>query len=89
MWLAGQAQNPVGLDIPLHDLNQYSVEGDMDDESNENEEGRLIFSPPVVEFNERCPNELNAVAPNPSNYWIDQYLTNLKIIKRHSEGKHL
>jgi transposase len=86
LWIAGQAQNPVGLDIPLHELNQYGVEGDIDDETDENEEGRPIFSSPVVEFNERCLAELNAVAPNPSNYWIDQYMTNLEIIERYSES---
>ena len=47
LWIPGQAQNPVDLDIPLHNLIQYGVEGDIND-------------------------ELNAVAPNPSNYWIDQ-----------------
>ena len=45
LWIAGQAQNPVGLDIPLHDLNQYGVEGDIDDETDEHEEGRPIFFP--------------------------------------------
>ena len=64
------------------------MEGDIDDETDENEEGRPIFSAPVVELNERCLTELNAVAPNPSNYWIDQYMTNLEIIERHSESEH-
>ena len=88
LWIAGQAQNPVGLDISPNDLNQYGVEDDIDDEIDENEEGRPIFSPPVVEFNERCLTELNALAPNPSNYWIDQYMTNLEIIERHSQSGH-
>jgi hypothetical protein len=89
LWIAGQAQNPVGLDTPLHDLNQYGVKGNIDDESDENEEGRPIFSPPVVEFDERCLAELNAVVPNPSNHWIDQFMTNLEIITRHSESENL
>ena len=79
LWIAGQAQDPVGLDIPLHDLSQYGVEGDIDDETDEHEEGRPIFFPPVVELNERCLTELNALAPNPSNYWFDQYMTNQKV----------
>ena len=44
LWIAGQAQNPVDLDIPLYDLIQYGVEGDIDDETDKNEEGRPIFS---------------------------------------------
>ena len=85
LWIAGQAQNPVGLDIPVNDLEHYGVEGDINDE---NEGDRPIFSPPVVEFSESCLAELNAVAPNPSNYLIDQYMTNLEIIERHSESEH-
>ncbi len=89
LWIAGQAQNPVGLDIPPDDLNQYGVEGEIDaDTDDEIEDGRPIFSPPVVEFNERCLAELNAVPPNPGNYWIDQYMTNLEIIERHSDNEH-
>ena len=64
------------------------MEGDIDDETDKNEEGRPIFFPPVVELNERCLTELNAVALNPSNYWIDQYMTNLEIIERHSKSEH-
>ena len=85
LWIAGQVQNPVGLDIPVNDLEHYGVEGDI---NNENEGDRPIFSPPVVEFSESCLAELNAVAPNPSNYLIDQYMTNLEIIERHSESEH-
>ena len=85
LWIAGQAQNPVGLDIPVNDLEHYGVEGDINDE---NEGDRPIFSPPVLEFSESCLAELNAVAPNPSNYLIDQYMTNLEIIERHSESEH-
>ena len=43
LWFAGQVQNPVSLDISLHDVNQYGVEGDIDNETDENEEGRPIF----------------------------------------------
>ena len=88
LWVAGQAQNPVGLDIPVHDFNQYGIEGIIGNPEDEDEEDRPIFSSPVIELNERCLAELNAIAPNPSNYQIDQYVINLEIIKRYSGNEH-
>ena len=44
LWMAGQVQNPTGLDILVDGVQQYGTEEEIDDISNnENEEGRPIF----------------------------------------------
>ena len=44
LWMAGQVQNPTGLDILVDDVQQYGTEEEIDDTSDdENEEGRPIF----------------------------------------------
>lgn len=62
LWMNGQAQNPIGLDLPIGNAHEYGVEGSIDDHhEHDDEETRPIFSPPVLEFSENCITELNSI----------------------------
>ena len=41
LWLSGQINSPIGMDISLEDLSHYGVEGDIpdDDDNNNNPAG--------------------------------------------------
>lgn len=62
LWMAGQAQNPIGLDLPIGDVHEYGLESSIDDHNDQDEEeGRPIFSPPVLESSENCITERNSI----------------------------
>ena len=89
LWIAGQAQNPVGLDLPLAGLQEYGVEGHVDDdEDNAEQDDRPIFSPPLLQLSENCITELASVELNSNNFRIEQYASTLQIIERHTEVIH-
>ena len=83
LWIAGQQQNPIGINIPIPNLNEYGVDGDIAITNDDEQESRPIFPPPALHLSEACINELNQVPPEPANYKIDKYIQNCQIINRY------
>ena len=86
LWIAGQAQNPIGVvDLPLDDLWEYGVEGHVDNDENNTEDVRPIFSPPLLILSENCMSELSSLEINSNNFRVEQYASALQIIERHTQ----
>ena len=84
LWIAGQVQNPVGLNLSVDKGQEYGVEGVVDPSEDLEEIGRPIFSPPLLELSDNCKLELDYIEPSTTNYRIENYLLALEIIKRHT-----
>ena len=85
VWLAGQLQNPVGLEGEFVDVEQYGMEGVLHDERDE--DSRPIFEMPHT-LSDHCLESLRNQVPsswNSSNYGIDVYLQALSIIENSNE----
>ena len=86
LWIAGQAQNPIGVvDLLLDDLWEYGVEGHVDNDENNTEDVRPIFSPPLLILSENCMSELSSLEINSNNFRVEQYASALQIIERHTQ----
>ena len=48
LWISGQLQNPIGVDIPPENLELYGIEGNVEDDCIEDE--RPTFVSHTVEF---------------------------------------
>ncbi|KAJ7386861.1 hypothetical protein OS493_006894 [Desmophyllum pertusum] len=87
MWVAGQLQNPVGIELRGEAIPSYGVEGFIDDEA-EDGSGRPIFDPPSFQLSDNCREQLSIEIPATwisPNFGIDLYPKALDIIT-HSEG---
>lgn len=85
VWLAGQLQNPVGLEDDFVDVEHYGMEGVLHDERDE--DSRPIFEMPHT-LSDHCLESLRNQVPsswNSSNYGIDVYLQALSIIENSNE----
>ena len=81
LWVSGQLQNPVGIELSSAELQSYGAEGVLDEERVEDRSP--IFEAPGA-LSEQCFEILlNQVPSNwtSSNYGIDVYLTVLDIIE--------
>ena len=85
LWIAGQAQNPTGIDQSIVDWQNFGIERnvDLEDDPGE-EEGRPIFSPPVLELSENCRSELASIVSYADNYKVEHYMLALEIIERNA-----
>ena len=81
LWVSGQLQNPVGIELSSAELQSYGAEGVLDEERVEDR--RPIFEVPGA-LSEQCFEILRNQVPSnwtSSNYGIDVYLTVLDIIE--------
>lgn len=81
LWVSGQLQNPVGIELSSAELQSYGAEGVLDEERVEDR--RPIFEAPGA-LSEQCFEILRNQVPSnwtSSNYGIDVYLTVLDIIE--------
>ena len=86
LWIAGQAQNPIGVDLSSDDLQEYGADGHVDGDENNTEDGdRPIFSPPLLMLSDNCITELNSLELNSNNFRMEQYVSSLQIIERHTQ----
>lgn len=86
MWVAGQLQNPVGLELRSEALVHYGVEGFVEDVGDRS--GRPVFEPLSFQLSDNCRQQLNIEIPSTwtsSNFGIDLYLKALRIVQ-HSVG---
>ena len=82
MWVAGQLQNPIGLDLDQDNINNYGTEGFAETSFEEAE--RPILNAPSFILQPACQQLLNSnISPTcySANYGIDEYLQALDIIK--------
>ncbi len=82
MWIAGQLQNPMGIELTTGKIDNYGVDGNIDDSPADNE--RPIFYPPSFVVPEGCQHILDNEAPttgSSTNFGIDIYLSTLNIIQ--------
>lgn len=85
LWISGQMNNPVGINISEEDLKLYGIEGDIGDvESTEGVSARPIFSAPRV-LNSNVSDTLNNNV-NPESYrdvtGIDLFINVLEIVTK-------
>ena len=81
LWVSGQFQNPIGIDIPSTELQFYGVDGDLHDDRDE--DTRPIFNAPVTLSN-HCSQILSSQIPShwtSANYGVEVYLQALSIIE--------
>lgn len=85
MWVAGQLQNPTGIELTPDEIDNYGVDGNIDENIEGNE--RPIFHPLSFLVPEACQHILNNEAPatwTSTNFGIDIYLRALDIIQNFS-----
>ena len=84
LWVSGQMQNPVGIEIDPEESENYGVEGLISDD-NYVEGGRPIFSVPDL-INDELRQRLNESIPQAlfdENFGINMYLRVLEVLKNH------
>ena len=82
LWISGQLQNPIGVDIPPEFLELYGVEGNVEDEYIEDERPTFV-SPTDGILDEEILERLHAeISLNdfPANYGIDDYIAAVQLI---------
>ena len=86
VWVAGQLQNPVGIDSDIVDTEHHGVEGVLRDERDV--DSRPIFEMPYTPSDHCLQSLRNQVPPgwNSTNYGIEEYLQALSIIENYSES---
>ena len=87
MWIAGQLQNPMGIELESEAINSYGVEGFVNDEAEEDSQGRPMFQAPSFQLSENCKQQLQTEIPSTwtsSNFGIDMYLKGLHIVQQYS-----
>ena len=87
LWISGQMQSPVGFDVPSEPLNDNDTEN-VNDDLPVNIGDRPIFTPLEQMISDNCLVMLQTRIPSPRlniNNGIDDYLTCVDIINRHSQ----
>ena len=87
LWIAGQLQNPVGIEQTATEIADYGVDGIIRNDGDG--DSRPIFAPPPPSYqmSAACFAELNAEVPSQwtsSNYGIELYVKAVNIIERHN-----
>ena len=88
LWIAGQLQSPIGFDLPSEDLNDDGSEDISDDQTVEIGD-RPIFAPLEQVLSDNCLEMLQTRIASPRfdvNNGIDDYLTCVDIINRHTQA---
>ena len=86
MWIAGQLQNPMGVELENEASNDYGVEGFINDEGEEDSQGRPMFQAPSFQlrnFKQQLQTEIPSTWIS-SNFGIDMYLKGLDIVQQYS-----
>ena len=79
--MSGQIQNPVGIQFPPTDLQNYGVEGHVDHTDVEYD---IICEPVMLSINEHCRAALREeFMQTNANFGIDDYNKCLEIINRY------
>ena len=85
MWIAGQLQNPVGIELRHNEIDCYGIEGFINDYDVEDGSGRAIFDSLSFDvLSDDCKQQLHSEIPTTwtsSNFGIDVYLKPLSIVK--------
>ena len=87
LWISGQLQNPIGLDLTENEINAYGIEGFIDNDGDEAGDDRPIFQAPHVEISNECLATLNQSIGKDwlsDNYGIDKFNQAVDIIYRFS-----
>ena len=81
MWIAGQLQNPVGIELESEAINSYGLEGFIgDNDAGDDSEGR------VFQLNDNCMQQLQFEISSlwtSSNFGIDVFLKGLDIVQHY------
>ena len=81
LWISGQLQKPVGVDIPPENLELYGVEGNVDDYIED--ERPTFVSPTDGVLDEEILERLHPQIPLndvPANYGINDYIAAAQLI---------
>ena len=87
MWVSGQLQNPLGIELVGSAIDNYGVEGIIDTDSDNEAEGRPILSSLSLLLSDQCKRVLTSHLPSTpltENYGVEHYLKSVEIIKNHT-----
>lgn len=87
LWISGQLQNPIGLELTENETNAYGIEGFINEDAGEAGDDRPIFQAPHVEISYECLAALNQSIGEDwlsDNYGIDKFDQAVYIINRFS-----
>ena len=81
LWLAGQVKDPNIDNLTQSDYASYGVEGIVN--TDQEDEGRPVFLPPQITFNENCQAELDSQEYTLGNYGTDDFKAALEIVQKY------
>lgn len=89
MWVAGQLQTLLGIELESEAICSYGVEGFINDEAEDSGQRRPVFQPLSFQLSDNCIQQLQHEVPptwTSSNFGIDMYLKGLHIVEQYSEN---
>ena len=78
-------QDAVGPEVSTLDLNNYGVEGIVNDDQ-DNRGSRPVFCSLATEIDEQCKTELYSKRYTTLNYGIEDFKTAVEVIQRHKRN---
>jgi len=87
MWVSGQLQNPLSIELVGSAIDNYGVDGIIDADIGDESEGRPILSSLSLLLSDECKSVLagNLLStPLTENYGVEHYLKSVEIIKNYT-----
>jgi len=84
MWVSGQLQNPLGIELVGSAIQEYGVEGIIDDDREDESESRPILQSLSTSLTNECKRQLDSQVPSTwssENYGVEHFLKAAEIIK--------
>ena len=86
LWIAGQYQNPVGINESTAVSEEYGIEGIIHEDASCDD--GPIFEAPAVDVSKQCMDEVKSRITEDAvliNHGVHAFLTAVSIIKRHTQ----
>ena len=83
LWVSGQLQNPLGIELVGSATEYYGVEGIIDNSSEGEDDSRPILESLSIFLTDQCKSHLASQVPSPwwsENYGVEHYLKAVEII---------
>ena len=87
MWVSGQLQNPLGIELVGSTIEYYGVEGIVDISREGEGDSRPILQSLSISLTDQCKSQLASQVPSSwssENYGVEHYLKAVEIIKQHA-----
>ena len=87
MWVSGQLQNPLGIELAGSTIEYYGVEGIVDISREGEGDSRPILQSLSISLTDQCKSQLASQVPSSwssEHYGVEHYLKAVEIIKQHA-----